>query len=314
MNGIDVIREYHELTSFGARRPRDRRDPRMVSDYDAMRVRMPPQFKSYSPSLARVAVPEHLDDVLFLSAGVTRSRTPSRFTHYFRAAGSAGNRAPLEVYVVTGGALYHYEPLEHQLSRLGRASEGPDTVVVTGVPWRTAWKYTERGFRHLYWACGTMLSQLLALAPHARLELGFVDARVSELLGLVDDEEYPLAVVVLGDGPPPLGRPMNSADRPRGTIDDHGVFFPLIAAAQHAGDLRDEDEVEAWRTRPARPPEPTNLTFGRDLDAVIRSRGSTRAFDPRACGPRVLLDDALGAATAPVNAEASTAGAPHSAS
>ena len=33
------------------------------------------------------------------------------------------------------------------------------TLVVTGVPWRTGWRYAERGFRHLYWDAGTMLAQ-----------------------------------------------------------------------------------------------------------------------------------------------------------
>jgi len=42
-------------------------------------------------------------------------------------------------------------------------------VVVTGVPWRTGWRYRERGWRHVYWDAGTMLGQLLALAGSAGL-------------------------------------------------------------------------------------------------------------------------------------------------
>ena len=44
------------------------------------------------------------------------------------------------------------------------AADGVSTLVVTGIPWRTGWRYAERGYRHLYWDSGTMLSQLLALA------------------------------------------------------------------------------------------------------------------------------------------------------
>ena len=40
-------------------------------------------------------------------------------------------------------------------------------IVVTGVPWRTGWRYRERGFRHVYWDAGTMLAQLLAVADSA---------------------------------------------------------------------------------------------------------------------------------------------------
>jgi hypothetical protein len=41
-------------------------------------------------------------------------------------------------------------------------------VVITGVPWRTGWRYRERGYRHVYWDAGTMLAQLLAAAGSAR--------------------------------------------------------------------------------------------------------------------------------------------------
>ena len=38
---------------------------------------------------------------------------------------------------------------------------------MTGVPWRTGWRYRERGYRHIYWDAGTMLGQLLAVADSA---------------------------------------------------------------------------------------------------------------------------------------------------
>ncbi len=57
------------------------------------------------------------------------------------------------------------------------------TLVVTGVPWRTGWRYSERGFRHIYWDVGTMLAQTLALADSAglapRLWTRFPDADVA---------------------------------------------------------------------------------------------------------------------------------------
>ena len=58
---------------------------------------------------------------------------------------------------------------------------------MTGVPWRTGWRYRERGFRHIYWDAGTMLAQLLALADStgltARLFTTFPDAEVAALVG-----------------------------------------------------------------------------------------------------------------------------------
>src|ERR1700721_2057847 len=42
-------------------------------------------------------------------------------------------------------------------------------LVVTGIPWRTGWRYRERGYRHVYWDAGSMLAQTLAVADSAGL-------------------------------------------------------------------------------------------------------------------------------------------------
>ena len=75
-----------------------------------------------------------------------------------------------------------------------RAGERPP-LVVTGVPWRTGWRYRERGFRHVYWDAGTMLSQLLAAADSAgltaQLHTRFPDAAVTALVGADGVHEWP---------------------------------------------------------------------------------------------------------------------------
>ena len=78
--------------------------------------------------------------------------------HPFRAAGSAGGRFPLELYVAVppGGPLpagvHWYDPLEHALVQVGPPPcGGGPAIVVTGIPWRTGWRYRERGYRHVYW-------------------------------------------------------------------------------------------------------------------------------------------------------------------
>ena len=121
----------------------------------------------------------------------------------FRAAGSAGGRFPLELYVSAPDGVHWYDPEAHALVRIAPPAGGEaTTLIVTGVPWRTAWRYAERGFRHLYWDAGTMLAQTLALAPEGRLITRFPDARVSELVGADGTHEFPLALVALGDGAP----------------------------------------------------------------------------------------------------------------
>ena len=97
----------------------------------------------------------------------------------FRAAGSAGARFPLELYVAVPApaasegllaGVHWYDPVEHALVTMGPVPSGDAAaVVVTGIPWRTGWRYRERGFRHIYWDAGTMLSQLLAVADSGGL-------------------------------------------------------------------------------------------------------------------------------------------------
>jgi SagB-type dehydrogenase family enzyme len=233
----------------------------------------------------------NLSRLLYLSAGVVRTMDRDYGIHPFRAAGSAGGRFPLELYaaVPPGGALpagvHWYDTLDHALvqvgpppSRGGPASGGPASgpaVVVTGVPWRTGWRYRERGYRHIYWDAGTMLAQLLALADSAglpaRLYTRFPDADVAALTGSDRVHEFPVAVVAL-DGAPPALDPAGPAAR--GGVDSAPLEFPLVTAAQRAGE---SDRLgPAWnRGRPTQVP----LIPSVPLESVIAARGSQRRMD-----------------------------------
>jgi SagB-type dehydrogenase family enzyme len=252
--------------------------------------------------------------VLFLSAGVVRTREREFGTALFRAAGSAGARFPLELYVaIPDGAgpdlpagVHWYDPVEHALVQIGPAPQsgtesGAPTVVVTGVPWRTGWRYAERGYRHIFWDAGTMLSQLLALGDSAgyapRLFTRFPDAGVSELVGADGVHEWPVALVTLGTGVPSITA---AAPAVAGLIDADPLEFPLVTAAQHAGDM--EELGEPWSPgAPAQIPAVEASTVeapaveaptvespavespaveAPTVDAVITKRGSQRRMDP----------------------------------
>ncbi|MEU6076776.1 hypothetical protein [Micromonospora sp. NPDC047074] len=237
-----------------------------------------------------------LGRVLFLGAGVVRTAERNGRPVLYRAAGSAGARFPLEVYASTRGVagvpdgVHWYDARRHALVQVGPAATGTaTTLVVTGVPWRTGWRYAERGWRHLYWDAGTLLSQLSAAAASAglapRLRSLFPDAAVRALVGADGVHEYPLALLSLGDGEPATGPtgPAVPGELPP-------VELPLCTTAQRAGE---RDALGApWPQPAALPVHPPSDP----LDEVVRRRGSQRRMDRSRTLPRHLLEWSLAAA------------------
>jgi hypothetical protein len=331
----DTSRLYHLLTSsrYGPGlewpapgRPVPVGDPRMLGGFVPMDLaRLPAPSKSYPPGLPvfelprdwapvpgsatsvlagqHVAVPTGPDlpglaRLLHLSAGVVRVMERGDRRWLFRAAGSAGGRFPLEVYLSARGiagvpdGVHWYDPIGHALVQVGPPAAGEaSTLIVTGVPWRTGWKYAERGLRHLYWDSGTMLAQTLAMAESAgfapRLWTRFADREVADLVGADGVHEFPLALVGLGDGEPAI-RPGGAAAP--GAVDAAPTEFPLVTRTQHAGD---GDRLgEPWT---AGRPLPDAAPPSDDLDTVILRRGSTRTMDPDASMPGAVVEWSLAA-------------------
>jgi SagB-type dehydrogenase family enzyme len=312
----------HRLTSYDPGRdwtePAD--DPRVRQDLQVNDTeRLPWFFKRYPRRLPRLALPRdlpgttapaiavlagaarvapaaldlpHLSRLLYLSAGVVRTIELPQGMHPFRAAGSAGGRFPLELYVAVPEGVplppgvHWYDPLEHALVRVGPAPRGSTpAVVVTGVPWRTGWRYRERGWRHVYWDAGTMLAQLLALADSAGLAAAlytrFPDSAVSALTGADGVHEMPVAVLGLGEGAIALDPGGPAAE---GQVDAAPVEFPLVTAAQRAGD---GDHFGPPWDRGALAEVPVSVSA--TMEDVVAVRGSQRRMD----GSRGLPQDLL---------------------
>jgi hypothetical protein len=303
----------HRLTSYEPGREWDQPpdDPLVLQDLETNDLeRLPWFYKRYDASLPRVPLPRELPPttaptvvvlagtadvprgsldlaqlarILHLAAGVVRTVERPYATWLFRAAGSAGARFPLELYVAVpeGGSLpagvHWYDPQDHALVRIGPPPrDGAPAIVVTGVPWRTGWRYRERGYRHVYWDAGTMLSQLLAAASSAGLPASlytrFPDRTVTELVGADGVHEWPVAVVSLGDAAPALEAAGPAAT---GEVDADPVEFPLATAAQRAGDV--ESLGEPWgRGEPVEVPEEGSSP----VEAVVLARSSQRRMDP----------------------------------
>jgi hypothetical protein len=309
----------HRLTSYEPGRewdvPAD--DPRVRHDLTPNDPDLfPPSMKTYADGLPVVSLPRDLPDpgtsataalagveiaarpldaaqlgrVLFLGAGVVRTFVRNGRQWLFRASGSAGARFPLEVYACTRGVegvpdgVHWYDGSEHRLVQVGPAPIGDaTTLVVTGVPWRTAWRYAERGYRHLYWDGGTLLAQLQAAAGSAglrpRLRTLFPDKAVTALVGADGVHEFPLALLSFGDGEPAI-TPAGVATP--GELPP--VEFPLYTSAQRAGDRTALGP--AWPEGPPLDDVPT----ADSLDSVVRRRGSQRRMDRTRTVPSYVLE------------------------
>lgn len=284
--------------------------------------------------------------LLYFCAGVTRYSRGGPARTWFRASASAGNLHPLEVYVACGPqpeldtGLYHFDPESFSLERLRRTDVRPHlaraaddatlagggaVVVVTGLPWRTTWKYAERGWRHVFWDAGSLLANLLAVADAhgvpTRVVLGFADREVSHVLGIDGTSELPVAAVVVGSAAAPAATASPSdLDEIRPEVEPlsaEPVEFPLVTAAQRASDLDGPEAVARWRVAGARETgdgataaaagavdAPAGFRESREaIEDLILRRGSTRLMR-RGTVPGAALDWMVRSAARPVPVDA----------
>lgn len=291
----------------------------------------PPDRKSYPPGLPRVTLPAELEPgwpgcvrgapgaaavpvltlhqlawLLHWSAGVTRYREGgSGRPDWYRAAPSAGNRQPIEVYLnATGVAglpdgMWHYSPHGHLLTRVGRPVAAATLLILTGVPWRTEWKYSERGYRHLWWDAGAILAHLewlgRACGMPVSFRLAFPDQEVADAVGADGDAELPLAVAEFGT---PAGHWPSQAAAARGDLGPPGPSFPLVTEVHEAGRLT---EWPPAASLPARVPSPGgDVRLATD---VIALRAVTRRFRRAPIDQRAITA-ALISASQPVSWDA----------
>lgn len=165
-----------------------------------------------------------LSRLLFFTNGITGLiRYRPGAGQFLRAAPSAGALYPTETYVCVRDVpgvepgLYNYQPPAHELVRLWegdqldalRSACGDDPrfegarlcLVFTGLFWRSAWRYRERGYRRVLLDTGHVIANLAAYAPFAGCTahpfLGFMDAEVNGLFFFDDAVEAALACVPL---------------------------------------------------------------------------------------------------------------------
>lgn len=169
---------------------------------------------------------QQLSRLLFCSYGLT-ARVPTMMGSpvYLRAAPSAGGLYPAEVYLISRGTpclptgLYNYQCLTHSLvhfwesevwSALQEAcfwhpvlGNTDIAIVVTGVFYRSAWRYEDRAYRRIFLDTGHLLGNIelaSALTDYRPYLIGsFADETLNNLLYLDPEQEGAIAVIPLAN-------------------------------------------------------------------------------------------------------------------
>jgi SagB-type dehydrogenase family enzyme len=275
--------------------------------------------------------------MLWHANGCTRIQRMPGGVHHFRAAPSAGAMYPTELYVVMRSVpgfdpgVYSYQILDHSLVqvRAGDPYEGlraatfghpavdsaDAAIVVSGMWFRSSWRYRERGYRRALLDSGHVLGNLVVGAAEeglAALPLGcFRDELIENMLAVDPVEEGPLTVVPLvpaGDAAEIPRLPSRRSDvvewrRALARVEDRvppEAPERLIAALHLAGRLDAEaDTVSGPIT--ISPGAPANaLVIDADVGrtewpdddpvtATIAIRRSTRRFRPEPLPKEALL-------------------------
>lgn len=312
---LDAVWQYHSGTKHSHLSVRTsphfldwENKPLLFKIYPTLEVtRLPRDFRETKiPALSAIAassntpeseaVPdlETLAQLLFFSAGVTRSKKHDGGETFFRAAACTGALYEIELYIVCGdlkskdlpskdspalpAGVYHFGAAEFGL-RLLRAgdfrkvlaeatandssiADAPLTIVCTGTYWRNAWKYRSRTYRHFGWDNGTIVANLLAMSNAtnlpAKVITGFVDSQVNSLLGLDTKREVSFSLVPIGQqkSEPAAAPEVSSLDLPTVPYSKEEVDYPAMRKMHEASSFDSASEVSGWLGRTPTPELP----------------------------------------------------------
>ena len=305
-NQIDAARQYHSGTkhSYLSLRLHPHKldwenKPLLFKIYPTLEVmRLPRDFQdtgkdalwAIASGAARTegdAIPdlEALAQVLFFTAGVTKSKKHLQGETFFRAAACTGALYEIELYVVCTdirskiqlkdsppalpAGVYHFGAAEFGLRQL-RAGDfrqvimdatgdeptianAPVIIVCTGVYWRNAWKYRARTYRHFGWDNGTVLANCLAISSAmnlpARITAGFIDSQVNALLDLDTKREVAFSLVSLGNSQSPAhtSLALEPLSLPVVPYSASEVDYASMRRIHEASSLDSKADVICWR-------------------------------------------------------------------
>jgi len=171
---------------------------------------------------------EELSFLLWASSWARDFRSTEQMEITFRNVPSAGSRHPLETFLdirrVEGikPGLYYYHPVKHCLILYDNSPEIATKIyegcmfqemiptaavnfILTAVPYRTVWRYGQRGYRYLYLDAGH-IGQNIHLAAEA-IDAGacmigaFLDEAMNDAIGLDGIDEFVIYIASVGKKP-----------------------------------------------------------------------------------------------------------------
>ena len=218
---------------------------------------------------------EDIAQLLFFSAGVTKSRKFPGGETFFRAAACTGALYEVELYVVCKdlpdlpAGVYHFGAAEFGLRRLragdyrqvvveatageSAVAHAPLIVICTGTYWRNAWKYRSRTYRHFGWDNGTLLANMLAVGTSLRLPskllMGFVDQQINALLDVATHKEVAFSMIAVGhtSKEPPPAPAVEPLSLPLVPYSKSEVDYPAMRQMHESSSFALAEEAAAWR-------------------------------------------------------------------
>lgn len=168
---------------------------------------------------------QDLSTILMLANGITAQRRYGSQTHLFRSSPSAGALYPNETYVAAQSVdglppgIYNHQVMEGSLKELRKGTPGNQidraltrqssglpaaSFLITGIFFRSAWKYRARAFRYVLLDAGHLIENLVRAAnAHGyghSVHYDFDDIALERLLGIDPKREACLAVINLYTG------------------------------------------------------------------------------------------------------------------
>lgn len=183
------------------------------------------QRRSLRKYSAQALTTEELSFLLWATSWARDFRSNEKMEITLRHVPSAGARHPFETYLLLNNikgikpGLYYYHPIKHCLVLLDEderiskdifegcfrqdmVKSSAVTFIWTAIPYRTTWRYAQRGYRYLYLDAGHV-GQNLHLAAEA-IKSGacmigaYMDELMNECLGVDGVEEFVIYIGTVG--------------------------------------------------------------------------------------------------------------------